>query len=444
MGAGNGISVATDAVAVNLLSSAYGSGATFSESGLVFTGASSNELALIQGCSEGEILKWNDSQSRWYCATDQGSGSGSSKWTETTNLLYPNTSTVDVLFGGSTTASAKFAFTNVNLGTPTASISASSGDNATYITGAGNLATTNMQALTIGGSETGAITLDAGAGGITLSDAVTLSSVGSGSTNTVLILSGTNVIQSQAIDSRVWGSSSLVDGTGNPNQVAYWSDSNTIAGEDYLLTSQGGTGLNTSAAENGSLLIGNGAGFTLGYLSGGTGITIASSSGNITISHADLSTQGTVDNSGATVIQDVSMDTLGHVTGLSSVNLSTLFDNYQSWDLAADSGTPESIVSGGTATIAGGNGLTSAVSAPGTVTLAVGAGNGISVAADSISVNLLTSEFTTGATSSNYSGLEFAGASSNELTLLQGCTDGQILKWNDSTHVWYCSTDQGS
>ena len=50
-------------------------------------------------------------------------------------------------------------------------------------------------------------------------------------------------------------------------------------------------------------------------LSGGTITTTG------TISHADTSSQTSVDNTGGTVIQDVTLDTFGHVTGLASVDL---------------------------------------------------------------------------------------------------------------------------
>jgi hypothetical protein len=73
-------------------------------------------------------------------------------WVQENGALYPKNSTVDVLIGGQTTESAKFAFINVDSGTPTASISASSGNIATYLTGDGTLATTNRQTLTIGNS----------------------------------------------------------------------------------------------------------------------------------------------------------------------------------------------------------------------------------------------------------------------------------------------------
>lgn len=51
-----------------------------------------------------------------------------------------------------------------------------------------------------------------------------------------------------------------------------------------------------------------------GGLSGG-------GTGNVTISHADTSTQASVNNSNGTVIQDVTLDGYGHVTALASVDL---------------------------------------------------------------------------------------------------------------------------
>ena len=57
-------------------------------------------------------------------------------------------------------------------------------------------------------------------------------------------------------------------------------------------------------------------------ITAGPGLTGGGSIGvNRTISHADTSTQASVDNSGATFIQDVTVDTYGHVTGLGSKTL---------------------------------------------------------------------------------------------------------------------------
>ena len=56
-------------------------------------------------------------------------------------------------------------------------------------------------------------------------------------------------------------------------------------------------------------------------------------------------------------------------------------------------------------------------------------------------MNLLDTADGTGATSTN-SGLEFQGSGSDELALLQGCANNEVLKWNDSTNVWACAADQ--
>ena len=54
--------------------------------------------------------------------------------------------------------------------------------------------------------------------------------------------------------------------------------------------------------------------------SGGTGISVSGT----TISHSDTSSQASVNNSGRTVIQDITLDSFGHITG---INSATLADN---------------------------------------------------------------------------------------------------------------------
>lgn len=57
-------------------------------------------------------------------------------------------------------------------------------------------------------------------------------------------------------------------------------------------------------------------------VSNGGGLSVSGSpvttSGTITISHADTSSQASVNNSGRTYIQDITLDTYGHVTGIAS------------------------------------------------------------------------------------------------------------------------------
>lgn len=60
----------------------------------------------------------------------------------------------------------------------------------------------------------------------------------------------------------------------------------------------------------------------------GSGINVSGSAGEgtvFTVSHADTSSQSSVNNSNGTVIQDIILDTYGHITSLGSVNLDTRF-----------------------------------------------------------------------------------------------------------------------
>ena len=120
--------------------------------GLTYTWPATHETSGYVLSNNGSgTLTWVDANS---------AASGSIYWTQTGAAVHPKNSTVDLLVGGSATSSAKFAVLNINSGTPTASISGTTANVATYLTGQGNLATTNMAPLTIGGSTTGSLTLD--------------------------------------------------------------------------------------------------------------------------------------------------------------------------------------------------------------------------------------------------------------------------------------------
>lgn len=67
-----------------------------------------------------------------------------------------------------------------------------------------------------------------------------------------------------------------------------------------------------------------------GAMTGGGNFTVNQSvNSTITISHADTSTQASVNNSGTTFIQDVTLDTYGHVTSIASASVSipTVFNS---------------------------------------------------------------------------------------------------------------------
>ena len=98
---------------------------------------------------------------------------------------------------------------------------------------------------------------------------------------------------------------------------------------EWTVNSTTGAVVVTNTITNNNQLT-NGAGYTtnVGDITGvtaGSGISGGGTSGTVTINHADTSAQGSVNNSGATVIQDVTLDTYGHVTGLGSKTI-TLAD----------------------------------------------------------------------------------------------------------------------
>ena len=99
-----------------------------------------------------------------------------------------------------------------------------------------------------------------------------------------------------------------------------------MIGTDEFIVLDAGADRRKAANEIGLSIFSNDAGFTtnVGDITGvtaGSGITGGGTSGTVTINHADTSSQGSVNNSGATVIQDVTVDTYGHVTGLGSKTL---------------------------------------------------------------------------------------------------------------------------
>ena len=60
----------------------------------------------------------------------------------------------------------------------------------------------------------------------------------------------------------------------------------------------------------------------------GSGITLSNSSGTVTIAHKDTSSQSSSSNSGRTYIQSITLDTYGHVTGLSTATETVTNSHY--------------------------------------------------------------------------------------------------------------------
>lgn len=102
-------------------------------------------------------------------------------------------------------------------------------------------------------------------------------------------------------------------------------------------------------------------------VSAGSGLTGGGTSGAVTVSHADTSTQSSVNNSGRTYIQDISLDTYGHITGITSatetvVNTDTIPNNATITLTAGDG-------------LSGGGNFTTDQSSAETITFTVGVDN---------------------------------------------------------------------
>jgi len=77
------------------------------------------------------------------------------------------------------------------------------------------------------------------------------------------------------------------------------------------------TGIQTAAPNNATITVSGNNGLT----GSGSFTTDQASNGSITISHADTSSASSVNNSGATFIQDITLDGYGHVTAIGSVTI---------------------------------------------------------------------------------------------------------------------------
>jgi len=103
------------------------------------------------GGVNGYVLSTDGSGTTSWAAT---SALGTNYWNIANGSIFPVNATLDAFIGGTSTASADFAFLNVSNGTPTASISGTIANVRTFLDGNGNLSTTNRQNLTLGNSAT--------------------------------------------------------------------------------------------------------------------------------------------------------------------------------------------------------------------------------------------------------------------------------------------------
>ena len=87
------------------------------------------------------------------------------------------------------------------------------------------------------------------------------------------------------------------------------------------MTNLGNVSISTTVAANSVDLGTDTTGNYVATVAAGGGISVSGSGSEtaaVTVSHADTSTQGSINNSGNTFIQDITLDTYGHITGISS------------------------------------------------------------------------------------------------------------------------------
>ena len=154
-----------------------------------------------------------------------------------------------------------------------------------------------------------------------------------------LVVDGTQTILEQTVQV-VENSTILFEGTTDDDFETKLTVVDPTADRTISLPDDSGTvvlnAFKTVTADSGTDAVADSSTDTL-TISGGNAIsTVASASGDsITIDHDDTSSQASVDNSGNTVIQDITLDTYGHVTGLVSKTIEVPTDREFVVDLDA-------------------------------------------------------------------------------------------------------------
>jgi hypothetical protein len=211
-------------------------------------------------------------------------GSTIVKWRENLGTLSPYTGTLDVLIGSNATASAKFAFLNVLTGTPTASISGTTTNVATYLTGEGNLAVTNGAHLTLGGTTTGMVDV---------SNDLNLAS------GKAYFINGTSVLNNNTLGTGVLTSSLTTVGALASGSIASGFGTIVTANTITGTTINGTTGINTGAVGGTQRIDSSGNLLNIGNLTGSGNVDMggtASISGSLTFKTGASSIQTTAKN----------------------------------------------------------------------------------------------------------------------------------------------------
>ncbi|MDE2589959.1 MAG: hypothetical protein KGL95_09890, partial [Patescibacteria group bacterium] len=188
--------------------------------GIVYSGNSA--LAISTVGSNGYCLVSNGASAPIWAQCATGPQAGINYWTLQNGALNTINNTADLLVGGTSSTSAKFAVLGVNTTTTTASISGQIG--SLTLTNNGIIQTTNNQNLTLGSGTTGNITLSplnsvSVTGGLNVTGTIDFSNLGIG----VVHAGSGGVLSSSAVNlanSDVTGVLPLANGGTNANLTA--------------------------------------------------------------------------------------------------------------------------------------------------------------------------------------------------------------------------------
>jgi len=177
---------------------------------------------------------------------------------------------------------------------------------------------TTARTITLGGDLSGSVSID-GSSNVTLNATVINNSVELGANTTGAYVA--DIVQGSGItlsETNSGGETNTVTvNHADTSSVSNVNNSGNTFIQDLTFDTYGhvtGTTSGTVVIGDGTLTVNTGSGLT----GSGTFSANQSSAGTITLSHADTSSQGSINNSGNTFIQDITLDGFGHITGLVS------------------------------------------------------------------------------------------------------------------------------
>ena len=258
---------------------------TQSFSGLEFAGDSSNQLTLLQGCANSQVLSWDNGSKVWKCSNFVGASMAVIKVNGEESIEEINFNTL--AFNGTSDFTFSLASNIATIGIDYTNSKIARKDQNEVITGGWNFA--NAASVWNGG------TISAVRGGTGINNYVAGDLIYASALNTLSKLSNVGA------DSKVlmidpithlpsWVSvlgAGGVTGSGTQNNLAIWGAANTLTELAVLGISKGGTGLSATPT-NGQLLVGNGANFSLATISGSTGISVTNGPGTVSITNTGV------------------------------------------------------------------------------------------------------------------------------------------------------------